>query len=174
MSNSVQVYETHARLALEAGDLPEFNQSQLQTLYSEGSKGCQMEFSAYSLLCVILHSNNNRDLVASISRLPKEAKKHEAVKHALAVCTAVTSGNYVLFFRLYKAAPNLSTCLMDLYVEKMRFEAVKCMSQSFCPTVPVAFVTQSRCCLWHFNRRLRSSKSNWKRNLSNNLPLWSI
>ncbi|XP_026415385.1 SAC3 family protein A-like isoform X1 [Papaver somniferum] len=141
---TVKVYETHARLALEAGDLPEFNQcqSQLQTLYSEGIKGCQMEFSAYSLLCVILHSNNNRDLVASMARLPKEAKKHEAVKHALAVRTAVTSGNYVLFFRLYKAAPNLSTCLMDLYVEKMRFEAVKCMSKSYRPTVPVSFVAQ--------------------------------
>ncbi|KAI3915823.1 hypothetical protein MKX01_013279 [Papaver californicum] len=141
---TVKVYETHARLALEAGDLPEFNQcqSQLQTLYSEGIKGCQMEFSAYSLLCVILHSNNNRDLVASMARLPKEAKNHEAVKHALAVRTAVTSGNYVLFFRLYKAAPNLSTCLMDLYVEKMRFEAVKCMSKSYRPTVPVTFVAQ--------------------------------
>ncbi|KAJ0946960.1 hypothetical protein HanRHA438_Chr01g0009841 [Helianthus annuus] len=29
---------------------------------------------------------------------------------------AVTSGNYVSFFKLYKNAPNLNTCLMDLYV----------------------------------------------------------
>ena len=28
-----------------------------------------MEFAAYNLLCVILHSNNNRDLVSSMSRL---------------------------------------------------------------------------------------------------------
>ncbi|OVA09971.1 SAC3/GANP/Nin1/mts3/eIF-3 p25 [Macleaya cordata] len=141
---TVKVYETHARLALEAGDLPEFNQcqSQLKTLYAEGIKGCHMEFSAYNLLCVILHSNNNRDLVASMARLPREAKKDEAIKHALAVRSAVTSGNYVLFFRLYKTAPNLSTCLMDLYVEKMRFEAVKCMSRSYRPTVPVAFIAQ--------------------------------
>lgn len=46
------------------------------------------------------------------ARLSKEAKKDEAVKHALAVRAAVTSGNYVAFFRLYKAAPNLNTCLM--------------------------------------------------------------
>ncbi|XP_077232929.1 SAC3/GANP/Nin1/mts3/eIF-3 p25 family isoform X2 [Tasmannia lanceolata] len=142
---TVKVYETHARLALEAGDLPEYNQcqSQLKNLYAEGIKGCHMEFSAYNLLCVILHSNNNRDLVSSMARLSAEAKKDEAVKHALAVRAAVTSGNYILFFRLYKTAPtSLSTCLMDLYVEKMRFEAVKCISRSYRPTVPVAFIAR--------------------------------
>ncbi|KAJ8627229.1 hypothetical protein MRB53_020536 [Persea americana] len=141
---TVKVYETHARLALEAGDVPEYNQcqSQLKSLYAEGNEGCYMEFSAYNLLCVILHSNNNRDLVASMARLSAEAKKDDAVKHALAVRAAVTSGNYILFFRLYKTAPNLNTCLMDLYVEKMRFEAVRCMSRSYRPTVPVAFVAQ--------------------------------
>ncbi|XP_058098979.1 SAC3 family protein A isoform X4 [Magnolia sinica] len=141
---TVKVYETHARLALEAGDLPEYNQcqSQLKILYAEGIKGCELEFSAYNLLCVILHSNNNRDLLSSMARLSAEAKKDEAVKHALAVRAAVTSGNYVLFFRLYKMAPNMNTLLMDLYVEKMRFEAVKCMSRSYRPAVPVAFVAQ--------------------------------
>ena len=48
-------------------------------------------------------------------RLSDETKRDEAVKHALAVRAAVTSGNYVLFFRLYKTAPNLNTCLMGEY-----------------------------------------------------------
>ncbi|KAF8402807.1 hypothetical protein HHK36_010898 [Tetracentron sinense] len=117
-------------------------QSQLKSLYAEGIKGCHMEFSAYNLLCVILHSNNNRDLLSSMSRLSDETKKDEAVKHALAVRSAVTSGNYVMFFRLYKTAPNLNTCLMDLYFEKMRYEAVKCISRSYRPVVPVAFIAQ--------------------------------
>ncbi|KAI4351370.1 hypothetical protein L6164_005742 [Bauhinia variegata] len=141
---TVKVYETHARLAIEVGDLPEYNQcqSQLITLYTEGIEGSHMEFAAYNLLCVILHSNNNRDLLLSMSRLSDEAKKDEAVKHALAVRAAVTSGNYVAFFRLYKAAPNLNTCLMDLYVEKMRYKAVNCMCRSYRPTVPVSYVSQ--------------------------------
>ncbi|KAG1337950.1 SAC3 family protein A [Cocos nucifera] len=141
---TVKVYETHARLALEAGDLPEFNQcqSQLKRLYAEGIEGCHMEFSAYNLLCAILHSNSKRDLLSSMTRLSNEAKDDEAVKHALAVRSTVLSGNYVQFFRLYKAAPNLNTCLMDLFVEKMRFEAVKCMSKSYRPTVPVAYVAR--------------------------------
>lgn len=141
---TVKVYETHARLAIEAGDLAECNQcqSQLKTLYAEGIKGCHMEFSAYDLLRVISHSSNNRDLLSAMSRLSIETKHDEAVKHALAVRAAVTSGNYVLFFRLYKTAPNLNTCLMDLYVEKMRYSAVKCMSRSYRPTVPVSYIAQ--------------------------------
>ncbi|XP_057981811.1 SAC3 family protein A [Malania oleifera] len=141
---TVQVYETHARLALEVGDLPEYNQcqSQLKALYAEGIEGCYMEFSAYNLLCVIMHSNNNRDLLSSMSRLSDTAKKDEAVKHALAVRAAVTSGNYVMFFRLYKTAPNLNTCLMDLYVEKMRYAAVRCMSRSYRPMVPVSYIAK--------------------------------
>ncbi|KAL5196185.1 SAC3 family protein A [Glycine soja] len=141
---TVKVYETHARLALEFGDLFEYNQcqSQLQTLYAEGIEGSDMEFAAYNLLCVIMHSNNNRDLVSSMARLSHEAKKDEAVKHALAVRAAVTSGNYIAFFRLYKAAPNLNACLMDLYVEKMRYKAVNCMCRSYRPTLPVSYISQ--------------------------------
>ncbi|XP_071712157.1 SAC3 family protein A isoform X2 [Rutidosis leptorrhynchoides] len=139
---TAKVYETHARLAIEVGDLSEYNQcqSQLQTLYAEGIKGCDREFSAYNLLCVILHSNNNRDLLSAMSRLSVESRQDAGVKHALAVRSAVTSGNYVLFFRLYRNAPNLNTCLMDLYVEKMRYAAVKSMTRSYRPTIPVSYV----------------------------------
>ncbi|RZB89706.1 SAC3 family protein A isoform D [Glycine soja] len=141
---TVKVYETHARLALEFGDLFEYNQcqSQLQTLYAEGIEGSDMEFAAYNLLCVIMHSNNNRDLVSSVARLSHEAKKDEAVKHALAVRAAVTSGNYIAFFRLYKTAPNLNTCLMDLYAEKMRYKAANCMCRSYRPTLPVSYISR--------------------------------
>ncbi|KAG8054828.1 hypothetical protein GUJ93_ZPchr0001g33183 [Zizania palustris] len=141
---TVKVYETHARLALQSGDLPEFNQcqSQLKRLYAEGIKGCHFEFSAYSLLCVMLHSNNKRDLLSSMASLSKDAKQDGTVKHALAVHSAVSSGNYVLFFKLYKTAPGLNSCLMDLYVERMRFEAIKCISKSYRLTLPVRYVAQ--------------------------------
>lgn len=48
------------------------------------------------------------------ARLSNEDKEADAVKHALAVQSAVSSGNYVRFFRLYKIAPNLNTSLMGL------------------------------------------------------------
>ncbi|XP_042461260.1 SAC3 family protein A-like isoform X2 [Zingiber officinale] len=142
---TVKVYETHARLALEAGDLPEYNQcqSQLKRLYAEGIKGCYMEFSAYNLLSIILHSNNKRELLSSMARLSADAKSDKAVKHALSVHSAVSSGNYILFFRLYKEAPNLNTFFMNIYMEKMRFEAMKCMCKSYRPVVPVSYITRA-------------------------------
>ncbi|XP_065046427.1 SAC3 family protein A-like isoform X1 [Musa acuminata AAA Group] len=154
---TVKVYETHARLALEAGDLPEFNQcqSQLQRLYAEGIQGCYMEFAAYNLLSIILHSNNKSDLLSSMTRLSAKAKDDEAVKHSLAVHSAVSSGNFILFFRLYKTAPNLNTFLMDLYVEKMRFEAVQCMSKSYRPVIPVAYIT----CALGFSKAIQMDDS---------------
>ncbi|XP_010534452.1 PREDICTED: SAC3 family protein A [Tarenaya hassleriana] len=141
---TVKVYETHARLALEAGDLPEYNQclAQLKILYAEGIEGCCLEFAAYDLLYITLHSKHNRELLSSMSRLSDEAKEDEAVKHALSVRAAVTLGNYVTFFRLYKTAPNMNSCLMDLYVEKMRFKAVNCMARAYRPTVPVSYLAQ--------------------------------
>ncbi|KAL0376975.1 UNVERIFIED_CONTAM: SAC3 family protein A, partial [Sesamum calycinum] len=129
-------------LRLTSAPDPATCQSQLKTLYGEGITGCHMEFAAYNLLCVMLHSNNNRDLLSAMSRLSANAKMDKAVKHALSVRSAVTSGNYVTFFRLYKTAPNLNTFLMDLYVEKMRYAAVKCMSRSYRPTVPVSYLSQ--------------------------------
>ncbi|KAH7428382.1 hypothetical protein KP509_10G090000 [Ceratopteris richardii] len=139
---TVQVYETHARMALEAGDLPEYNQcqSQLKGLYAEGIRGCNREFVAYGLLYIILHHGNNRDLLFSMARLSADDKKDVAIRHALAVRSAVAAGDYTRFFRLYKRAPNLGTCLMDLYVEKMRFEALRCMTRAYRPILQVSYI----------------------------------
>jgi len=49
---AVQVYEAHARAALEYGDQSEYNQcqAQLALLYATGVQGCCAEFAAYRLL----------------------------------------------------------------------------------------------------------------------------
>ncbi|KAJ7566067.1 hypothetical protein O6H91_02G086800 [Diphasiastrum complanatum] len=142
---TVQVYETHARMALEAGDLAEYNQcqAQLKGLYSEGISGSYNEFTAYSLLYMVFQNVNNRDLLSSMARLSHAARQDEAVRHALAVRSAVATGNYTSFFRLYRTAPKMSSFLMDLHVERMRFEAVKCMSRSYRPTLPLSFMART-------------------------------
>ncbi|EFH53786.1 hypothetical protein ARALYDRAFT_905913 [Arabidopsis lyrata subsp. lyrata] len=137
---TAKVYETHARLALEAGDLSEYNQclSQLKTLYAEDIEGCSLEFVAYSLLYILYTLTTTENCYHPCP----EDKKDEAVRHALSVRAAVTSGNYVMFFRLYKTAPNMNSCLMDLYVEKMCYKAVNFMSRSCRPTIPVSYIVQ--------------------------------
>lgn len=52
----------------------------------------------------------------SIIRLSVNDKEDAAIKHAIAVRAAVAAGNYTTFFRLYKTAPNLGTCLMGMSV----------------------------------------------------------
>ncbi|KAG0573065.1 hypothetical protein KC19_VG145600 [Ceratodon purpureus] len=142
---TVEVYESHARVALEAGDLPEYNQcqTQLKSLYGDGIKGCSNEFAAYSLLYILFNRGNCRDLLSAMARLNEDGRTDDVVKHALAVRNAVAVGNYTTFFRLYRTAPVLSPFLMDIHIEKMRFEAVKCMTRSYRPTIPVASVARA-------------------------------
>lgn len=63
-------------------------QSQLRTLYLEGIKGCHMEFAAYNLLCVLLHSSNNRDLLSAMSRFAS-------------ICTLAFFSFFFFFFLLF-------------------------------------------------------------------------
>ncbi|KAG0596800.1 hypothetical protein M758_UG285400 [Ceratodon purpureus] len=142
---TVEVYEIHARMALEAGDLPEYNQcqTQLKSLYGEGIKGCSNEFAAYSLLYSLFNRGNSRDLLSAMARLTHEGRRDEVMEHALAVRNAVAVGNYTTFFRLYRTAPVLSPCLMDIHIEKVRFEATKCMTRSYRPTIPVSAVART-------------------------------
>ncbi|KAG0574322.1 hypothetical protein KC19_VG254300 [Ceratodon purpureus] len=142
---TVEVYETHARMALEATDLPEYNQcqTQLKSLYGEGIKGCSNEFAAYSFLYILFNCGNSRDLLSAMSRLTQDGRRNDVVKHALAVRNAVAVGNYTTFFRLYRSAPVLSPYLMDIHMEKMRFDGFKCMTRSYRPTIPVVSVAHS-------------------------------
>jgi hypothetical protein len=68
---AVEVYETHARLCLENGDIIEFNQCQsnLKVLYNMGVPGNVMEFTAYRILYLLYERNNSSKSLAKIFNL---------------------------------------------------------------------------------------------------------
>ncbi len=122
---TVQVYEMHARIALERGDLGEYNQCQtvLRQLYRLRLGGHPAEFLAYRIL-YLLHTSSRPGLNALLAELAPADAAEPAVQHALAVRAALAAGNYHAFFRLYLDTPNRGGYLMDMFVGRERLAAL--------------------------------------------------
>lgn len=140
-SFTVSVYEIHARIALEKGDLGEYNQcqTQLRALYSQKLGGHPEEFLAYTILYYIYTRNHTgmNDLLAELTSIDKT---RPAVKHALDVRSSLALGNYHKFFRLYLVAPNMGAYLMDMFIERERLAALSNLSRAYM-NVDVRFIT---------------------------------
>ena len=122
---TVTVYEIHARIALEKGDLGEYNQcqTQLRALYAQNLGGNPVEFKAYRILYFI-HTSNRTALNDVLADLTTAEKEERAIKHALDVRSALALGNYHRFFRLYLDTPNMGAYLMDMFVVRERLAAL--------------------------------------------------
>ncbi|KFH67097.1 hypothetical protein MVEG_07620 [Podila verticillata NRRL 6337] len=138
---TVSVYEIHARIALEKGDLGEYNQcqTQLKQLYEYNIPGNVMEFTAYRIL-YLLHTRNPSDIISMLASLTQQQKEDLAVKHALQVRTAMASSNYYKLFRLYATAPNMGGYLMDQFVDRERVEALKSICKAYRPNIEFRFL----------------------------------
>jgi len=140
---TVEVYEIHARIALEKGDLGEYNQcqTQLKALYRLGLKGKPNEFKAYRILYFI-HTANRTELSNALADLTAAEKKDKAIKHALDVRSALALGNYHRFFQLYNETPNMGAYLMDMFVLRERLAALCNICKAYKQDVPLRFVTE--------------------------------
>ena len=134
---TVSVYEIHARIALEKGDLGEYNQcqTQLRVLYAQQLGGHSTEFKAYRILYFI-HTRNWTAMNDALADLTATDKRDPAVKHALDVRSALALGNYHRFFQLYLDTPNMGAYLMDMFVDRERLSALAVICKAYVDALP--------------------------------------
>ncbi|TFK51667.1 hypothetical protein OE88DRAFT_1698738 [Heliocybe sulcata] len=137
---TAQVYEIHARMALEVGDMVEYNQCQsmLRHLYELGIPGKVEEFTAYRIL-MLLHGRNRSELNLYVGQLTPKQKDVPAVRHALDVSRALSMGNYHRFFDLYLNSPNMGAYIMDHFVDRERVKALLVITKAYMK-LPLSFI----------------------------------
>lgn len=66
------------------------------------------------------------------------------MEHALKVRIALASGNYARFFKLYRQAPNMAACLIDVFIDKMRVLSLRNLAVGFVATgLDLTYITTS-------------------------------
>ena len=165
-----EVYETHARMALQEGDLNEFNQAQtqLEILYdlfrkeTGGSDGTnkkskvevtglenENEFVAYRLIYFVMltlnpkYTGGSSDMLRLMLSLTASQQRDDAaIQHALQVRAAVADMDYHKFFLLNKRCPNLGGKLTNLMVPTIRHQALQRICKAYRPLAEVKYVLQ--------------------------------
>jgi hypothetical protein len=135
---TVKAYECHARIALEKGDLGEYNQcqTQLKSLYAQKLGGKPAEFTAYRILYIV-YTCNKTDMNDMLAELTAADKTQPWIKHALDVRSSLAVGNYHKFFKLYLNTPNMGCYLIDMFIERERLHALANISRGYvCPYLP--------------------------------------
>ncbi|GAB5362525.1 hypothetical protein AAMO2058_000804700 [Amorphochlora amoebiformis] len=144
---AVKVYETHARIAIETGDLSEFNQCQTQLgeLYDlkHDLRTNFHEFMAYRVLYYTA-TDSTEGLANLLAFLNPSDRRSDPVKFAMAAYSAYTHGNFFQYYRLLERAPFHTRYILDALVPGVRLRALRTIVKGYRPTqVSIAFVAKA-------------------------------
>ena len=70
------------------------------------------------------------------------------VQSALRLYAALTTNNYVRFFKLVRGAGYLASCLLQRYFNQVRTRALDVITRAFCPSKVVVEVSGLRGAGW--------------------------
>lgn len=70
------------------------------------------------------------DMASLLAQLTPTEKADPGVHHALQIQASLATSNYVRFFRLFNAAPNMSGYILDHFVERERMSALAILSKA--------------------------------------------
>lgn len=145
----VDVYETHARIALEKGDLGEFNTcvAQVQELYEKvhRSERVQDEFASYRILYNLLVGAKEWEQSKILSQLTGTERARKATRFALHIRQAVVSGNYYNYFKLSHNPPpkTMISYLLHHFHDRVRWRAISAMVNAYGPSnIPVRYISE--------------------------------
>lgn len=133
---TAQVYQAHARIALQNTDLKEFNQCQsklteLYDVHGLGEGEAKRELIAYRILYQIYTRYKYRQISSEtaclLQQLSSDDLRSNSITHAVKVHLAVTNSNYTAVFQLFKKIPNEGKFLMNLFLDFIRHLALRHM-----------------------------------------------
>lgn len=134
---AVKVYESHARIALENGDIGEFNQcqSRLITLFElpNVKPSCLEEFTSYRVLYYMLTEDNGSINTLRLKLMTKNQAvfKNSLVQTAFALAHARLIGDYHQFMRMYSELKTLGKKLVDAFIEKEKLKSLVVICKSY-------------------------------------------
>jgi len=139
---TINVYEIHARMALENDDSLEFAVclSQLESLSKLGlSFDSLLEFISYRLL-LSATSNDILEINIIMNSLSDSQKSDKRITHALNVINSMLSENYRSYFQLVGQSSQLTQSILKPLNERIRSYAIKAIAKAYRPNVPLSFI----------------------------------
>lgn len=134
---TVKVYESHARIALENGDIGEFNQcqSRLIVLFELSSIKASFleEFTSYRILYYTLTEDNGNINMLRLELIKKNPAvfSNRMVKTAFDLAHARLMGDYHNFMKIYVSLETLGKKLVDAFIEKEYLRSLVTICKSY-------------------------------------------